>query len=52
MSVATEFVKAFEKGTGLKIACVEEITVKYRYISKEKLFNDYNGIQSSYYSYL
>lgn len=37
MSEATEFVKAVEKRTGLKIACIEEIAYKMHYITKDKL---------------
>lgn len=38
MSEATEFVKAVEKRTGLKIACLEEIAHhKMKYITKEQL---------------
>ncbi|WP_349352307.1 MULTISPECIES: glucose-1-phosphate thymidylyltransferase RfbA [unclassified Flagellimonas] len=36
LTEATEFVKAVEKRTGLKIACLEEIAYLMRYISKEK----------------
>lgn len=37
MSEATEFVKAVEKRTSLKIACVEEIAYKMGYIDRAKL---------------
>lgn len=37
MSEATEFVKAVEKRTGLKIACLEEIAYKMKYITKDQL---------------
>lgn len=37
MSEATEFVKAVEKRTSLKIACVEEIAYKMGYIDRVKL---------------
>lgn len=35
LSEATEFVKAVEKRTSLKIACIEEIVYKMGYLSKE-----------------
>lgn len=37
MSEATEFVKAVEKRTSLKIACLEEIAYKMNFINKEQL---------------
>ncbi|MDX9694878.1 MAG: sugar phosphate nucleotidyltransferase, partial [Bacteroidales bacterium] len=37
MSEATEFVKAVEKRTSLKIACIEEIAYKMNYVDKASL---------------
>lgn len=37
MSEATEFVKAIEKRTSLKIACIEEIAYKMGFINREQL---------------
>lgn len=53
MSEATEFVKAVEKRTSLKIACIEEIAYKMGFISKEQvsLVADELG-KSSYAEYL
>ena len=53
MSEATEFVKAVEKRTGLKIACLEEIAYKMKYITKDQLkaLGDKMG-SSSYAAYL
>lgn len=39
MSEATEFVKAVEKRTSLKIACVEEIAYKMKFIDSKQLKN-------------
>ena len=53
MSEATEFVKAVEKRTSLKIACIEEISYKMGYIDKHSL--DYLASdlgKSSYANYL
>jgi glucose-1-phosphate thymidylyltransferase len=53
MSEATEFVKAVEKRTSLKIACIEEIAYRMKYIGKEELINLGNEMgKSSYASYL
>ncbi len=37
LTEATEFVKAVEKRTGLKIACLEEIALNYNWIDKKQL---------------
>ena len=37
LTEATEFVKAVEHRTGLKIACLEEIAFERKWISKDKL---------------
>lgn len=53
MSEATEFVKAVEKRTSLKIACIEEIAFKMGYVSREKLNKAINNQgKSTYASYL
>lgn len=53
LSDATEFVKVLEKRTGLKIACIEEIAYKMKYINDKQLaFNiEYQG-KSAYADYL
>lgn len=53
MSEATEFVKAVEKRTSLKIACVEEIAYKMGYIDRTKLDENVKEQgKSSYGAYL
>lgn len=53
LSEATEFVKAVEKRTGLKIACLEEIAYRLNYITIEEVIelSDEMG-KSSYAGYL
>jgi len=50
---ATEFVKAVEKRTSLKIACLEEIALRMNYISEKQISALVNqGGKSDYYRYL
>lgn len=53
LTEATEFVKAVEKRTGLKIACIEEVAYRKGFINKEEFQNCANGLgKSSYADYL
>ncbi len=52
LTEATEFVKAVEKRTGLKISCLEEISIAYRWISKESLSERIQNLKGDYYEYL
>ncbi len=52
LTEATEFVKAVEKRTGLKIACLEEIALSYNWIAKEVLANKVKSLKGDYYDYL
>lgn len=52
LTEATEFVKAVEKRTGLKIACLEEIALNYKWINKENLKVQINDFKGEYYDYL
>lgn len=52
LSEATEFVKAVEKRTGLKIACIEEIALLNKWISREELRNQIEGMRGDYYEYI
>ena len=53
LSDATEFVKVVEKRTGLKIACVEEVAYKMRFIDRKHLeINIEDQGKSSYADYL
>jgi glucose-1-phosphate thymidylyltransferase len=52
LTEATEFVKAVEKRTGLKIACLEEIALNYKWISKTSLAAQVKHLKGDYYDYL
>ena len=49
---ATEFVKAVEKRTGLKIACLEEIALRNNWIEKSFVAQNIRGLKGEYYLYL
>ena len=49
MSEATEFVKAIEKRTSLKIACLEEIAFRMGFIDNKKLEGLVKAQQKSTY---
>lgn len=51
---AGTFVQIVEKRQGIKIACLEEIAIQNRWITKEEVKNNINQIKSvsSYYNYL
>jgi glucose-1-phosphate thymidylyltransferase len=50
MADATEFVKAVEKRTSLKIGCIEEIALRMEYIDKIKLEKIVEGYGKSIYA--
>lgn len=53
LTEATEFVKAVEKRTGLKIACIEEVAYRKGFISKEAFSNCADNLgKSTYAEYL
>lgn len=52
LTEATEFVKAVEKRTSLKIACLEEIAVRMGFVSKEIVFERITNLKGDYYEYL
>ena len=50
---ASEFIKAIENRTGLKVACIEEIAYKLKYINKKQLLNLATALgKSTYADYL
>ena len=52
LTEATEFVKAVEKRTGLKIACLEEIAIIYNWVSKEAIAKKVENLKGDYFDYL
>jgi glucose-1-phosphate thymidylyltransferase len=52
LTEATEFVKAVEKRTGLKIACLEEIGYVQKWLSAEEIKNRIKNLKGNYYEYL
>ncbi|WP_349676924.1 glucose-1-phosphate thymidylyltransferase RfbA [Sphingobacterium sp. UBA2074] len=52
LTEATEFVKAIEKRTGLKIACLEEIAIKQGWVTIKDVSNRINGLKGDYYLYV
>lgn len=52
LTEATEFVKAVEKRTGLKIACLEEIAMNYKWIDKDNVYEEVKSLKGDYFEYL
>jgi glucose-1-phosphate thymidylyltransferase len=52
LTEATEFVKAVEKRTGLKIACLEEVAMNMKWVSKEQVFEEVKNLKGDYFDYL
>lgn len=52
LTEATEFIKALEKRTGLKIACLEEIALQKKWVSKTQIAEQIEGKKGDYYGYL
>ncbi len=52
LTEATEFIKAIEKRTSLKVACIEEIAWRMRYISDTELANLASKMNNAYGAYL
>ena len=52
LTEATEFVKTVEKRTGLKIACLEEIAINYKWIAKETIAREVESLKGDYFDYL
>lgn len=52
LTEATEFIKALEKRTGLKVACLEEIAITYQWVDPVVLEQDIQAQKGDYYDYI
>lgn len=52
LSEATEFIKAIEKRTGLKVGCLEEIAFKMGYIDLKTIISNIEGKKGDYFQYV
>lgn len=52
LTEATEFVKAVEKRTGLKIACIEEIALNLNWVNKSEVLKYVMNLKGDYFEYL
>src|SRR5690606_13674557 len=52
LTEATEFVKAVEKRTSLKIACLEEIAVRMGFVHENFLYEQVKDLKGDYFEYL
>ncbi len=52
LTEATEFVKAVEKRTGLKIACLEEVALNFKWITKQTINTRIEEMKGDYFDYL
>ena len=52
LTEATEFVKALEKRTSLKIACLEEIAIRLGFVDKNVVLEKIKNLKGDYYDYI
>lgn len=52
LTEATEFIKALEKRTGLKVGCLEEIAIIYKWIDPMTLWNEIKDSKGDYFEYI
>jgi glucose-1-phosphate thymidylyltransferase len=52
LTEATEFVKAVEKRTGLKIACLEEVAFRMGWVTPEIIVDRISNLKGDYFEYL
>jgi len=52
LTEATEFLKSAEKRTGLKIACLEEVGLRIKWLTEAAIAKEVEGKKGDYYEYL
>lgn len=52
LTEATEFIKALEKRTGLKVGCLEEIAITYKWVDSNKIGNQIRDLKGDYFDYI
>lgn len=52
LTEATEFIKALEKRTGLKVGCLEEIAVIYKWIDSNVMRDQVKDLKGDYFEYI
>lgn len=52
LTEATEFIKALEKRTGLKVGCIEEIAINYKWLGHKELEARVRGLKGDYFEYI
>ena len=52
LTEANEFVKTIEKRTGLKLGCLEEIAIIYKWVTKQQIAKSVANKNGDYYDYI
>lgn len=52
LTEATEFIKALEKRTGLKVGCLEEIAVIYKWVDAGMMYERIKDLKGDYFEYI
>lgn len=52
LTEATEFIKALEKRTGLKVGCLEEIAVIYKWVDSQVMHDRVRELKGDYFDYI
>lgn len=52
LTEATEFIKALEKRTGLKVGCLEEIAIIYKWVGMEEMHGRIKDMKGDYFDYI